>query len=46
LQQAGRVSQYTGFFLTGELIEFAPTQQVFSRPQMKATEDFITGRFG
>ena len=46
LQQAGRVSQYTGFFLTGRLIEFAPTPQIFSRPQDKRTEDFITGRFG
>ena len=46
LQQAGRVSQYTGFFLTGELIEFAPTQQLFARPLMPQTEDFITGRFG
>ena len=46
LQQAGRVSQYTGFFLTGNLIEFAPTNQIFSRPQDKRTEDFITGRFG
>jgi phosphate transport system ATP-binding protein len=46
LQQAGRVSQYTGFFLTGDLVEFAPTQQIFSRPQIKRTEDFITGRFG
>ena len=46
LQQAGRVSQYTGFFLTGNLIEFSPTQQIFSRPQDKRTEDFITGRFG
>jgi phosphate transport system ATP-binding protein len=46
LQQAGRVSQYTGFFLTGNLIEFGPTTQIFSRPQDKRTEDFITGRFG
>ncbi|WIG57399.1 MAG: phosphate ABC transporter, ATP-binding protein PstB [Ktedonobacterales bacterium] len=46
LQQAGRISQYTGFFLTGNLIEFAPTTQIFSRPQDKRTEDFITGRFG
>ncbi|MGZ6376241.1 MAG: phosphate ABC transporter ATP-binding protein, partial [Ktedonobacterales bacterium] len=46
LQQAGRVSQYTGFFLSGNLIEFAPTTQIFSRPQDKRTEDFITGRFG
>jgi phosphate transport system ATP-binding protein len=46
LQQAGRVSQYTAFFLMGELIEFSDTQQIFSRPQDKRTEDFITGRFG
>lgn len=46
LQQAARVSQYTGFFLLGDLIEFAPTQQIFSRPADRRTEDFITGRFG
>ncbi len=46
LQQAARVSQYTGFFLSGDLIEFAPTTQMFSRPQDRRTEDFITGRFG
>lgn len=46
LQQAGRVSQWTGFFLTGNLIEFAPTTQIFSQPGDKRTEDFITGRFG
>ncbi|HEX6797625.1 MAG TPA: phosphate ABC transporter ATP-binding protein PstB [Ktedonobacterales bacterium] len=46
LQQAGRVSQWTGFFLSGSLIEFAPTAEIFSRPQDKRTEDFITGRFG
>ena len=46
LQQAARVSQWTGFFLLGELIEFAPTDELFSRPQDKRTEDFITGRFG
>jgi phosphate transport system ATP-binding protein len=46
LQQAGRVSQYTGFFLTGKLIEFNLTPDVFARPQDKRTEDFITGRFG
>lgn len=46
LQQAARVSQYTGFFLTGNLVEYAPTEQIFSRPQKKQTEDFITGRFG
>jgi len=46
LQQAARVSQYTGFFLSGDLIEYAPTQQMFSRPQDERTENFITGRFG
>jgi phosphate transport system ATP-binding protein len=46
LQQAGRVSQYTGFFLLGELIEFGPTTQIFARPHDKRTEDFVTGRFG
>jgi phosphate transport system ATP-binding protein len=46
LQQAARVSQYTGFFLTGNLIEFGRTPEIFSRPHEKRTEDFITGRFG
>jgi phosphate transport system ATP-binding protein len=46
LQQAARVSKYTGFFLTGNLIEFDTTTQMFSRPRDKRTEDFITGRFG
>ena len=46
LQQAARVSQYTGFFLTGNLIEFNSTPTMFARPQDKRTEDFITGRFG
>jgi phosphate transport system ATP-binding protein len=46
LQQAARVSQYTGFFLTGTLVEYALTEQIFSRPQKRQTEDFITGRFG
>jgi phosphate transport system ATP-binding protein len=46
LQQAARVSQYTGFFLTGNMVEYAPTGQIFSRPQKRQTEDFITGRFG
>jgi phosphate transport system ATP-binding protein len=46
LQQAARVSTYTGFFLTGDLIEFGDTKELFSRPRDKRTEDFITGRFG
>lgn len=46
LQQASRISQYTGFFLSGDLIEFGPTNEIFERPRDKRTEDFITGRFG
>ena len=46
MQQATRVSDYTAFFLLGDLIEFGPTQQVFSYPKEKKTEDYITGRFG
>jgi phosphate transport system ATP-binding protein len=46
LQQAARVSKYTGFFLTGALIEFGETTEIFSRPRDKRTEYFITGRFG
>lgn len=46
MQQAARVSKYTGFFLTGELIEFSDTANVFTNPKEKRTEDYITGRFG
>jgi phosphate transport system ATP-binding protein len=46
LQQAARVSQYTGFFLHGDLIEFGVTANLFTRPEDKRTEDFVTGRFG
>ncbi|HTK05551.1 MAG TPA: phosphate ABC transporter ATP-binding protein PstB [Ktedonobacteraceae bacterium] len=46
MQQAGRVSQYTGFFLSGKLIEVAPTVDLFERPRKKETEDYISGRFG
>ncbi|MFQ5592732.1 MAG: phosphate ABC transporter ATP-binding protein PstB [Anaerolineae bacterium] len=46
MQQAARVSQRTGFFWLGELIEVGPTEQIFTRPQKKRTEDYITGRFG
>ncbi len=46
MQQATRVSDYTAFFLLGELIEFGKTRQVFSYPKEKKTEDYITGRFG
>lgn len=46
MQQAARVSDYTGFFLLGELIEFGNTKTLFVNPQNKLTEDYITGRFG
>ena len=46
MQQAARVSQYTGFFLSGKLIEYAPTVDLFEHPQQKETEDYISGRFG
>ena len=46
MQQAARVSQYTGFFLSGKLIEYAPTVDLFARPKRKETEDYISGRFG
>ena len=46
MQQALRVSDYTAFFLTGEMVEYADTATLFSYPQDKRTEDYITGRFG
>ena len=46
MQQAARVSDVTGFFLDGELIEFGPTNELFTRPKDRRTEDYITGRFG
>lgn len=46
MQQAARVSDYTAFFLNGELIEHDQTDAIFTRPQDKRTEDYITGRFG
>jgi phosphate transport system ATP-binding protein len=46
MQQAARVSDYTAFFLNGELIEHDDTDAIFTRPQDKRTEDYITGRFG
>ena len=46
MQQAGRVADRTAFFLQGYLIEEGPTTTIFSRPQQKETEDYITGRFG
>ncbi len=46
MQQALRISDQTAFFLLGELVEFSATEQLFSLPQDKRTEDYITGRFG
>jgi phosphate transport system ATP-binding protein len=45
-QQAARVSDYTAFLYEGALVEFGPTQELFTRPAKKATEDYLTGRFG
>lgn len=46
MQQAGRVSDYTAFFYEGHLVEFGATGQIFTKPNQKQTEDYITGRFG
>ena len=46
MQQAARVSDWTGFFLLGELVEYGITGELFSRPRDRRTEDYITGRFG
>ncbi len=46
LQQAARASEYTAFFFTGELVEFGPTEQIFTSPREERTEAYITGRFG
>lgn len=46
MQQALRISDYTAFFLLGDLVEFGPTEKIFTKPEDKRTEDYITGRFG
>jgi phosphate transport system ATP-binding protein len=46
MQQASRVSDFTGFFWLGELVEFDVTERIFTRPGQKLTEDYITGRAG
>jgi phosphate transport system ATP-binding protein len=46
MQQAARVSDYTAFFLAGELVEFGPTKDIFETPNDRRTEDYVTGRFG
>ncbi len=46
MQQAARVSDYTAFFYMGELVEFGSTEQLFTNPKEKRTEDYVTGKFG
>jgi len=46
MQQALRVSDYAAFFLLGDLVEFAPTERLFSSPQDRRTADYVSGRFG
>ena len=46
MQQAARISDKTAFFLLGELVEYGNTEEIFSVPKDKRTEDYITGRFG
>ena len=51
MQQASRVSDFTAFFLAGaervgELVEYGPSERIFTNPREKRTEDYITGRFG
>jgi len=46
MQQAARVSDYTAFFNLGELVEFNRTKKIFSSPERKMTEEYISGRFG
>jgi len=46
LQQAARISDFTGFMYLGEMVEFGPTQDLFTHPQDRRTQDYVTGRFG
>ena len=46
MQQAARTSDWTGFFLLGELLEYGPTADVFTRPKDQRTENYVTGRYG
>jgi phosphate transport system ATP-binding protein len=46
MQQAARVSDFTAFFYQGRIVEFGPTETIFTKPTMKQTEDYVTGRFG
>jgi phosphate transport system ATP-binding protein len=46
MQQAARVSDLTAFFYEGRLIEFGPTERIFTKPEQRQTEEYVTGRFG
>ena len=46
MQQASRISDFSGYMLLGELIEFDDTQKIFTNPENKQTQDYITGRYG
>ena len=46
MQQAARISDYTAFFMLGEIVEYSLSEDLFKNPQQKKTEDYITGRFG
>ena len=46
MQQAARVSDYTGFMYLGRLVEFSETEKMFTKPEKQQTEDYITGRYG
>jgi phosphate transport system ATP-binding protein len=46
MQQAARTSDWTGFFLLGEMLEYGPTEDLFTRPKDRRTENYITGRYG
>ena len=46
LSQAARISDYTGFMYLGKMIEFGPTDEIFMRPKVTRTQDYVCGRFG
>jgi phosphate transport system ATP-binding protein len=46
MQQAARISDYTALMYLGELVEFGDTEKIFTHPEKKQTEDYVTGRFG
>jgi phosphate transport system ATP-binding protein len=46
MQQAARVSDFTAYMYLGKMIEYSPTRELFMKPRMRETEDYITGRFG